>query len=148
MLSCSVMSDSLWCLIVCLLCLWNFPGKNTGVGCLFLLQGIFLTQGTILSLMSLALTSWFLSTSATWETQISNRKICKSIFYTHTINLEIFSYFSFSMEQFSKSLHMSPSSLEIPVKSLNIISESSLLPSWFFSDMDIFEFLQCTVSYR
>ena len=27
-----------------LLYLWNFPGKNTGVGCLFLLQGIFLTQ--------------------------------------------------------------------------------------------------------
>ena len=27
-----------------LLCLWNFPGKNTGVGCHFLLQGIFLTQ--------------------------------------------------------------------------------------------------------
>ena len=24
-----------------LLCLWNFPGKNTGVGCHFLLQGIF-----------------------------------------------------------------------------------------------------------
>ena len=27
-----------------LLCLWDFPGKNTGVGCHFLLQGIFLTQ--------------------------------------------------------------------------------------------------------
>ena len=27
-----------------LLRLWNFPGKNTGVGWLFLLQGIFLTQ--------------------------------------------------------------------------------------------------------
>ena len=26
-------------------CPWNFPGKNTGVGCHFLLQGIFLTQG-------------------------------------------------------------------------------------------------------
>ena len=26
-------------------CLWNFPGKNTGVGCHFLLQGIFPTQG-------------------------------------------------------------------------------------------------------
>ena len=26
------------------LCLWNFPGKNTGVGCHFLLQGVFLTQ--------------------------------------------------------------------------------------------------------
>ena len=28
-----------------LLCPWNFPGKNTGVGCNFLLLGIFLTQG-------------------------------------------------------------------------------------------------------
>ena len=27
------------------LCPWNFPGKNTGVGCHFVLQGIFLTQG-------------------------------------------------------------------------------------------------------
>ena len=26
------------------LCPWNFPGKNTGVGCHFLLQGNFLTQ--------------------------------------------------------------------------------------------------------
>ena len=26
-------------------CPWDFPGKNTGVGCHFLLQGIFLTQG-------------------------------------------------------------------------------------------------------
>ena len=25
---------------------WNFPGKNTGVGCHFLLQGIFMTQGS------------------------------------------------------------------------------------------------------
>ena len=25
---------------------WNFPGKNTGVGCHFLLQEIFLTQGS------------------------------------------------------------------------------------------------------
>ena len=28
-----------------LLCPWSFPGKNTGVGCHLLLQGIFLTQG-------------------------------------------------------------------------------------------------------
>ena len=27
------------------LCPWNFPGKNSGLGCHFLLQGIFLTQG-------------------------------------------------------------------------------------------------------
>ena len=29
-----------------LLCPWNFPGKCTGVGCHFLLQGIFLIQGS------------------------------------------------------------------------------------------------------
>ena len=29
-----------------LLCPWDFPGKNTGVGCHFLLQGIFLTEGS------------------------------------------------------------------------------------------------------
>ena len=29
-----------------LLCPWDFPGKNTGVGCHFHLQGIFLTQGS------------------------------------------------------------------------------------------------------
>ena len=28
-----------------LLCPWNYPGKNTGVGCHALLQGIFPTQG-------------------------------------------------------------------------------------------------------
>ena len=29
-----------------LLCPWDFSGKNTGMGCHFLLQGIFLTQGS------------------------------------------------------------------------------------------------------
>ena len=46
--SCSVVSDSLGphgMLLTGLLCPWNFPGKNTEVGCHFLLQGIFLTQG-------------------------------------------------------------------------------------------------------
>ena len=27
-------------------CPWDSPGKNTGVGCYFLLQGSFLTQGS------------------------------------------------------------------------------------------------------
>ena len=31
-----------------LLCPWDFPGKNTGVSCHCLLQGIFLTQGSTL----------------------------------------------------------------------------------------------------
>ena len=34
-----------------LLCPWDSPGKNTGVGCHFLLQGIFLTQGSNLSFL-------------------------------------------------------------------------------------------------
>ena len=29
-----------------LLCPWDFPGQDTGVGCYFLLQGIFPTQGS------------------------------------------------------------------------------------------------------
>ena len=47
---CSVMSNSLQSRALQptrLLCPWGFPGKNTGVGCHFLLQGIFLTQGSI-----------------------------------------------------------------------------------------------------
>ena len=27
-------------------CPWDYPGRNTGVGCHFLLQGIFPTQGS------------------------------------------------------------------------------------------------------
>ena len=47
MLSHSVMSSSLWphgLLPTRLLCPWDSPSKNTGVGCHSLLQGIFLTQ--------------------------------------------------------------------------------------------------------
>ena len=43
------MSDSLatpWTVATRLLCPWDFPGKTTGVGCHFLLWGIFLTQGS------------------------------------------------------------------------------------------------------
>ena len=36
-----------------LLCTWNFPDKNTGMGCHFLLQGIFPTQGWNLHLFCL-----------------------------------------------------------------------------------------------
>ena len=35
---------------------WNFPDKNTGVGCLFRLQGVFLTQGLNSSLLCLLTT--------------------------------------------------------------------------------------------
>ena len=45
----------------------NSPGKNTGVGCHFLLQGIFLIQRWDTSLMSPALAGKFFTTRATWE---------------------------------------------------------------------------------
>ena len=42
MFSDSVLSNCFW--PYRLLCPWDFPGKNTGVGCHFLFQGIFPTQ--------------------------------------------------------------------------------------------------------
>ena len=47
-----------------LLCPWNFPGKSTGVGCHFLLQGIFLTQGSNLGLPYCRQTFYHLSQEA------------------------------------------------------------------------------------
>ena len=47
--SCSVISNSLWShglYPTRVLCPWNSPGMNTGVGCHSLLQRIFLTQGS------------------------------------------------------------------------------------------------------
>ena len=57
--ACSVVSDSLqaqglW--PTRLLYPWDFPGKNTAVGCHFLLQGIFPTQGS--NLCHLHLLHW------------------------------------------------------------------------------------------
>ena len=51
-----------------LLCLWGFPGRNTGVGCQFLLQMIFPTQGSnaCLSCVSCIGRQIFYH-SATWE---------------------------------------------------------------------------------
>ena len=49
---------------------WNFPGKNTGVGCCALLQGLFLTQGLNPHLLLLlALAGRFFTTTTTWEAQ-------------------------------------------------------------------------------
>ena len=54
MLSCSVMSDSMWphgLQPPRLLCPWDSPGKNTGVGCHVILQGIFVTPASNLHLL-------------------------------------------------------------------------------------------------
>ena len=57
-----------WAIATRLLCPWDSSGKNTGVDCHALLQGIFPTQGLNLHLMSAALAGGFFTTSVTWET--------------------------------------------------------------------------------
>ena len=49
--SCPTLCNPMDCSPPRLLCPWNSPGKSTGVGCHFLLQGIFLTQGSNLGLL-------------------------------------------------------------------------------------------------
>ena len=44
LLNCVLPLVTLGTVATMLLCLWDFPGKNAGVGCHFLLQGIFLTH--------------------------------------------------------------------------------------------------------
>ena len=44
--SCLTLCDPRNCSLIRLLCPWDSPGRNTVVGCHFLLQEIFLTQGS------------------------------------------------------------------------------------------------------
>ena len=63
MLSHSVMSNSLQpsgLQSTMILCPWDFSGKNSGVGCHFLFQGIFLTQELNLCLLQLLHCRWIL----------------------------------------------------------------------------------------
>ena len=53
-----------------LLCPGDSPGKNPGVGCHALLQGIFWTQGSNSCLLNLLHWQEFFTTSATWEALI------------------------------------------------------------------------------
>ena len=52
------------------LCSWNFPGKNTGVGCHFLLQGLFPTQGLNHVFCIFSPGRLILYHCATWEAHI------------------------------------------------------------------------------
>ena len=65
-----------------LFCPWDFPGNNTGMGCQFLLQGIFPIQGLNPSLSSPALTNEFLDTAPPGNPRINiSLFLQKSIFY-------------------------------------------------------------------
>ena len=70
-----------------LLCPWDFPGKNTGMGCRALLRGISPTQGSNWHLSSPAVASRFFTTSATDD--YVNKKCqhlgCVRMFFNLTI---------------------------------------------------------------
>ena len=64
------------------LCPWNSPGKNTGVGCHFLLQGIFPTQGSNLHLLGLpALAVRVFTTSTSWKAPLVGY-LCPALYDT------------------------------------------------------------------
>ena len=53
----------------------GFPGKNTGVGCHVLFQGLFPTQGLNHCLKSPALAGRFFTINATWEAHKEGRAL-------------------------------------------------------------------------
>ena len=67
-----------------LLCPWDFPGKSTGVGCCFLPQGIFPTQGSNPGLLHCRQTLYHLSHQGSPTTFIDPAKSYFSIFYSWT----------------------------------------------------------------
>ena len=65
----------LWTVAYQALCPWDFPGKSTGVGCHFRLQGIFLTQGLNPGLPHCRQTLYHLSHQESPYLIIVNRKL-------------------------------------------------------------------------
>ena len=73
---------TLWTAVRQALCPWDSPGKNIGVGCHALLQGILLTQVSNLCLLHLpALVGGFFSTTITWEAQDSAEEMYYPYFF-------------------------------------------------------------------
>ena len=114
--SCSTLCDPHGLQPTRLLCPWHSPGKNTGVGCHFLLLGTFSTQGWNLRLLHLppVLAGRFFTTSAIWE---ALSFLIHSIFltyiyiYTHAHiwyfcwNLIWFNLLSDTLQTLSDNLH-------------------------------------------
>ena len=58
---------------------WNFPGKSTGVGCHFLLQGIFPTQGSNPGLPHCRQTLYCLSYLCMYESESEVAQSCPTL---------------------------------------------------------------------
>ena len=77
--------------LVTLSCPWDSPGKNTGVGCHFFLQGIFLTLKSNPDLLLCGQFFYQLSYkgspkgSECWEVHIANTHICVCVYMSGII---------------------------------------------------------------
>ena len=78
--SCAQLFATPWMQCTRLLCLWDSPGRYSGVRCHACLQGIFPTQGlNPCLLLSPALASRFFTASTTWEAR--KRDLPLSLFF-------------------------------------------------------------------
>ena len=109
------------------LCPWDFPGKNTRVGCHFLLQGIVLTQGSNPCLL------YWQADSLLWNHQAS----------------PLLTYFCFSCPCFQcqikkkKSLSR-PTSVSLP----SMLSSKNFMVSGFESDLMLWPYIQVLNPFR
>ena len=114
LVSYSLLSHGLW--PSSLLCPWNFPGKNTKVGCLFLLQRIFLTNDWTHLYYITCTGRQILYHCATWEAlnsqyQVENfkealfrfHKFC--LLFLRLVSVIYFYWTRFSIEDYLNAIH-------------------------------------------
>ena len=82
------------------LCPWDSPGKDAGVGCCFLLQGIFPTQGSNLCLTLPAPAGRFFTTSTPWKTP----SVCSFCLYSFNRAFQRVRIFNFMKSNLPNSL--------------------------------------------
>ena len=70
-----------WTVATKLLCPWDFPGKNTGVDCHFLLQGIFPTQGSNQVFCGSCIACGFFTTLSHWGSPCKSTVLQYRIFF-------------------------------------------------------------------
>ena len=147
-----------WTVATRLLSPWNFPGKSTGMGCHFLLQGIFPTQGLNQGLPHCRQTHYHLSHQGSlsyvnvvfmkWYLMI----ILLFISQTKCLGYSIFS-FLFSHKVMSNSLwpHELPHSrFPCPSLSPGVCSDSCPLSQWYYLAISssAIPFFSCLQSFR
>ena len=116
------------------LCQWDSPGKNTGVGCHFLLQGIFPTQGSNLGL--LCLLNWQAGSKPLESpgkhpvTNILNRKCTPVLFCHHSKTTKIWSEEKNTLQ--AESLLLEPPGKPIYIECFNLHTHTQTKGKYIF----------------